>query len=444
MAGLPQLTERMKSQVERARARWAPFDVAVGTFQRFSADDGGSYAAALTYYAFFSIFPLLLFAAAILGYVVVDDPDLRGELIKKGLKTVPVLRDAFKPDGIDTIIENRGSIALTAAGLALYSGSGAVVALEHALNKLHRVEQEPGFLAKRLRSLKWLGILGVLSLLAIAAGSVAGLGQELFGEQLAVKVASTVVGLGLGIAINTLAFATAYKFLPVVETKWREVLPGALVAGVLFQALNFGGTAYLARGETARNDTFGTFAAAATLLVASYLIAQITLLAAEVNLVLADRNGRDGASGTDLRGGAMDQTPNKTDFSVSGQSTKSAGQLMKEVTEDMSTLIRKEIELAKQEVGASVSMKLKGAAIVVIAGVLGFFALIFLLLAIRDGFANFLWTWLADLVTAVILLAIGGAGAMMAKKKLTTPLNTELTKQTIKEDVQWAKTLGKQ
>ena len=444
MAGIQQITERGKAAVETARSRSLPFDVAVATFQRFSKDDGGPYAAALTYYAFFSIFPLLLFAAAILGYVVADDPEMRADLIKRGLKTVPILRDAFQPDGIDTIIENRGSIALTAAGLALYSGSGAVVALEHALNKLHKVEQEPGFVAKRLRSLKWLAILGMLSLLAIAAGSVAGFGQELFGDQPAVKVISTVIGLALAVAINTLAFASAYRFLPVVQSRWREVLPGAVVAAVLFQALNFGGTAYLARGETARNDTFGTFAAAATLLVASYLIAQITLLAAEVNLVLADRDGRDRASDADLRGGVMSQAPTKNNFSSGSGSTKSAGQLMKEVTEDMSTLIRKEIELAKQEVGASVSAKLKGAAIVAIAGVLGFFALIFLLLAIRDGFDSFLWTWLADLITAVILLAIGGAGAMIAKKKLATPLNTELTKQTIKEDVQWAKTLGKQ
>ena len=140
----------------------------------------------------------------------------------------------------------------------------------------------------------------------------------------------------------------------------------------------------------------------------------------------------------------MGQAPTRNGFSSTTESTKSAGQLMKEVTEDLSTLIRKEIELAKQEVGASVATKLKGAAIIAIAGALGFFALIFLLLAIRDGFANFLWTWVADLATAVLLLAIGGAGAMVAKKKLTAPMKTELTKQTIKEDVQWAKTLGKQ
>ena len=140
----------------------------------------------------------------------------------------------------------------------------------------------------------------------------------------------------------------------------------------------------------------------------------------------------------------MDQSQTTRDtYTGNGRSGKSAGQLMKEVTEDLSTLIRKEIELAKQEVGESISTKVKGAAIFAIVGVLGFFALIFLLLAIRDGFDTFLWTWVADIVTAVVLLAIGAIGALVAKKKLSAPLNTELTKQTIKEDVEWAKTLGK-
>ena len=137
-----------------------------------------------------------------------------------------------------------------------------------------------------------------------------------------------------------------------------------------------------------------------------------------------------------------DQTD--TDYSGNGVgSTKSAGQLMKEVTEDLSTLVRKEIELAKQEVGQSIAEKVKGAAIIAVAAVLGFFALIFLLLAIRDGFDTFLWTWLADIATAVVLLVIGALGALFAKKKLTTPISTDMTKQTIKEDVELVKTLGR-
>ena len=136
----------------------------------------------------------------------------------------------------------------------------------------------------------------------------------------------------------------------------------------------------------------------------------------------------------------------QTDTTYTGNgvsSTKSAGQLMKEVTEDISTLFRKEIELAKQEIGQSVSEKVKGAAIIAVAGVLGFFALIFVLLAIRDGFATFLWTWVADLATAALLILIGVAGALFAKKKLTTPISTDMTKQTIKEDVELVKTLGR-
>ena len=124
-------------------------------------------------------------------------------------------------------------------------------------------------------------------------------------------------------------------------------------------------------------------------------------------------------------------------------SDKSAGQLMKEVTEDLSTLFRKEIELAKQEIGQSVAEKVKGAVIIAIAGTLGFFALIFLLLALRDGFDTFLWTWLADIATAVVLLVLGAAGAMVAKKKLTKPISTEKTKQTIKDDVEMMKSLGR-
>lgn len=128
-------------------------------------------------------------------------------------------------------------------------------------------------------------------------------------------------------------------------------------------------------------------------------------------------------------------------FGQNGQ--KSAGQLMKEVTEDLSLLIRKEIELAKQELGESLGAKVKGVALIAIAAVMGFFALIFALLAIRDGIAVALPAWAADLITMAILVLIGVVGVMVAKKKLATPVSAEMTKLSIKEDVEWAKTLGK-
>lgn len=122
---------------------------------------------------------------------------------------------------------------------------------------------------------------------------------------------------------------------------------------------------------------------------------------------------------------------------------KSAGQLVKEVTEDMSTLVRKEIELAKKEIGNSISAKVKGAVIFAIVGVLAFFALIFVLLAIRDALDGVLVTWAADLITAGILLVIGVAAALFAKRKLATPVSAELTKRNLKEDVDLVRSLGK-
>ena len=122
---------------------------------------------------------------------------------------------------------------------------------------------------------------------------------------------------------------------------------------------------------------------------------------------------------------------------------KSAGQLVKEISEDFSRLIRKEIDLAKQEIGASVATKAKGLAIVAVGAVFGLFALIFLLLALRDGLDEFLWTWLADIATALILLILGGIAVLVARKKLAAPISADLTKQTVKEDIEWAKTLGK-
>jgi uncharacterized membrane protein YqjE len=139
----------------------------------------------------------------------------------------------------------------------------------------------------------------------------------------------------------------------------------------------------------------------------------------------------------------MSERVTTDNFRTDGSPRKTAGQLVKEVTEDLSTLIRKEIDLAKSELGASMAAKAKGAVIIAIAGVLGLFALIFLLLAVRDGFDTFLWTWVADLATAGILLIIGGVAALLAKRKLTTPIDPQLTKKTIKDDVEWAKTVGR-
>jgi uncharacterized membrane protein YqjE len=138
-----------------------------------------------------------------------------------------------------------------------------------------------------------------------------------------------------------------------------------------------------------------------------------------------------------------DRSPGRAAGSNGAGAEKSAGQLMKEVTEDLSTLIRKEVELVKQEVGQSVATKVKGVVVIAVAGAFAFFALIFLLLAIRDGFDEILATWLADLATAGVLILFAVVAGLVAKKKLTAPISADMTKQSLKDDVEMMKSMGK-
>ena len=275
--GLPQEGQRL---LERARARFSVVDVVVRTFKRYSEDDAGTYAAALTYFAFFAIFPLLLFAAAGVGYATFGNERLAQKLIKAGVESVPMLNDVLSRQTLATVQEKKDTIAGIGLLLALYTGTGAIVALEHALNKVHRIETEGNWFQKRLKALRWLALLGVAAAGSVAMTSVATALPDGLGKWLSYAGA---------FAVDVFIFATAFKFLPGRRTSWQDVLPGALVAAACFGVLKSAGAAYLAAGADTRSATYGSLATAATLLVASYLISQVVLLAAEVNATLIER-----------------------------------------------------------------------------------------------------------------------------------------------------------
>ena len=281
---------RAKLRVERARADHGAVDVGIRTFRRFSEDDGGFFAASLTYYTFFSIFPLLIFAASALGYLTFLSAGLQERLLEEGLGAVPLISEILSFDSIRTLQEQRGTLAIVGLALALYTGSGAITALEHALNKIYRVRGEPGPISRRVRSLKWLAAAGAAVVVTVAVGALGPLAGALFGDAPAVALSVGILVRILGIAVSAVMFMAAFRLLPITDFSWRDVLPGAAAASIAFEILKLLGGWYLARGAGSRQETFGmAFNTAATLLVASYLLAQITLLAAELNAVLAER-----------------------------------------------------------------------------------------------------------------------------------------------------------
>jgi membrane protein len=264
-------------------------DIAMTTFKRFSEDDGATHAAALTYYIFFSIFPLLLFAVSVLGFVSRGNEELRKDLLEAGVGAVPLLSNVLQEAGLGFFQERAGSLAFTAVALSLYTGSGAVVALEHSLNRFDHITEEGTFVQKRLKSLLWLALLGPAAVLTAAFGGVANFSDQTFGEGSALARLFALVGLLGGLLVSTGLFASAFRNLGGARRSWRAVLPGAIAGAVAFELLKALSSLYLASGAKSREATFGAFAAAATFLIAAFLISRITLLSAELNVVLAER-----------------------------------------------------------------------------------------------------------------------------------------------------------
>ncbi len=281
LSSVKELATRGKVQVQRARARYDVIDVTVQTFKRHSEDDGGYYAATLTYFAFFSVFPLLLFATAALGYVSFIDAEDRRDLIEAGKGTFPLLKEILKPRNLKSIEQGRGVLALIGFALGLYSGSGAVAALQHALNRIYRIPDRKSAIGRRLDAVRWLMVFGTIALLSVALGGVA----AFFGGTL-----ETVLSHVGGFVVSLLLFITAFRFLPNRDRcPWRDVVPGSIFAAAVFEALKLFGSLFVLASE-GRETTFGVvFAAAASLLIASYVLSQVTLLAAELNAVMAER-----------------------------------------------------------------------------------------------------------------------------------------------------------
>jgi uncharacterized membrane protein YqjE len=119
---------------------------------------------------------------------------------------------------------------------------------------------------------------------------------------------------------------------------------------------------------------------------------------------------------------------------------RSIGDIVGDVTQDLTTLIRQEIELAKTELKEEATKAGKGAGMLGGAGLSGYFAILFLSTTVMFVLDEFLDMWAAALIVTV-LWALGTAVlAMIGKKKLQASRpQLPQTQETLKEDVRWAK-----
>ncbi len=272
------ITDRLHAidRFQQSRPRLA-FIAAV--IKKFGDDQAGQLAALIAYYAFVSIFPLLLVFVTVLGFVLEGDPDARERILNGTLGQFQIIKDQIQGHSL-----SGSGLGLTIGLLTtLLAGMGITNAAQNAFNRIWDVpyKHRPNFLSARLRGLGMLAILGTLNVLSVAV-----VGFVVAGSHSALPV---VAGVLVAFLFNLLLFMVAFKLLTAVEVGLRELLPGVVTAAVFWQSLQYLGGIYLNHELKRTTPLYGTFAVVLGLLALLYLAAQLTILAAEVNVVKVRR-----------------------------------------------------------------------------------------------------------------------------------------------------------
>jgi uncharacterized BrkB/YihY/UPF0761 family membrane protein len=259
--------------------RWAGFPLAV-VYKYF--DDFGAYLAALlTYYAFVSLFPLLLLLSTILGLVLASHPALQNEVLSSALHQFPVI-------GVDLARPGRlggGLVGLVVGILgSLYGGLGVAQAFQYATNTMWGVPRNsrPNPLRARGRSLVLLATTGLAFLGTTALTILGSSGGGYLGT------VSRALALTASVVIGAALFIFVFRFAAARRLSVRDVMPGAVAAEVIWQLLQTFGVIF-ARQVRDASPTNAVFAVVLGLLAFLYLTAVGVLLCAEINVVRVNR-----------------------------------------------------------------------------------------------------------------------------------------------------------
>ncbi len=266
---------------------------AVAVQERYAADDADQYAAAIGFFGFLSLFPLIALALSVAGFLVANRPDLQQELATTIQQAIPGFSAVLTADGqatgvrsvLDNIVDNRGGIGLIGLGTLLLTGLKVVGAAGAATNAVFHLRVETSFARKVGGQLAALAVLGGLALAGTVASSTAGasVGLDTSGP---VRLALSAGGTLGTLTLDFLLFLVAYRLLASGPgPAWRRLWPGALLAAAGWSALKVLGATYVA-GQMDRFAFAGGIAGSLGLLALLYLAGRLYVYGAELSALL--------------------------------------------------------------------------------------------------------------------------------------------------------------
>jgi uncharacterized BrkB/YihY/UPF0761 family membrane protein len=262
--------------LDKVQHRHQALAIPLAVVKKFGDDGAGNLAALVAYYGFFSLFPLLLVMTTILGFVLRGNPSFERSVENSVLGQIPVIGPQLHLHSLT------GSVSSLVIGLviALLGALGVTSASQTAFDQVWAVPRKdrPDFVKTRLRGLALISALGLLFVLATA---ITGLASGIHGPL--GKIAAVV----LGYVVNFGLFAAAFRFLTSATVAMRCMWIGVAVAALFWLILQFFGGIYINHVVRHASEVGGQFALVLGLLVWLHLGAQVTLYAAEINVVLA-------------------------------------------------------------------------------------------------------------------------------------------------------------
>ena len=261
--------------------------------------------AALSYYAVFSIFPLLLLAVTVLGFVLGHDPETRTKLLDSvASATSPEFKTLFEGTlaNMQTHQTARGVGAVVGI-VTLFVGASAVFSeLETTLNQIWRVKAAPSRTfsqtvkdAIKEKALSFAVVIGaaVAMLASLVVSSVlSSLDQTMEGVAPGAVTHATlwIVAEAVGsVGVLTLVLAAMFRLIPQTHVAWRDVFGGALVSALLFTGSKRLLAWYL--GHLGSYAAYGAVGGFLGLLTWIYLASLFLFYGAEFTRVYAERHG---------------------------------------------------------------------------------------------------------------------------------------------------------
>ncbi|HEV7453338.1 MAG TPA: YihY/virulence factor BrkB family protein [Pseudonocardiaceae bacterium] len=262
--------------LDRYQQRHPALGVPIAVVRKFVEDQSTILASAIAFWAFFSVFPLLLVFVTLLGYFL--PPNLQGDVLSRVAAFVPLL-------STDTIGHLSGQWWTLLLGIfsALWSGSFVVTTTQAAFNSVWELPyaQRPAFGAQIGRSLVALSAIGI----TLVGGTV--ISSYITGTKFG--VVGGLAGYLIPVALDVGLFIVAFRLLTDREVSTRDVLPGALLSGVVFWLLQQLSSLIISRYLHTAERAYGNFATVITMLWWFYLGSIVTLFGAQLNVVLKER-----------------------------------------------------------------------------------------------------------------------------------------------------------